>query len=300
MLSIIETAVDLKAMVNPKPVLAGKTICTLFYEASTRTRISFEQAARKLGASVVSVAASSSSISKGESLKDTVCTLKAEGIDAIVLRHPSSGAPKFASTYFNGPILNAGDGCHEHPTQALLDLLTIKENKGRIEGLTVALVGDILHSRVARSNIWGLSKLGAIVRLVAPPTLMPPAADTLPVETYHDLSDGLHGADVVMTLRMQTERMHQGLIPSIAEYARLFQINELSLDYTLSEALWGQVAPNCLVMHPGPMNRGVEISDDAADGPNSVILAQVANGIPIRMAALMYAFGEASNAITAS
>jgi aspartate carbamoyltransferase catalytic subunit len=300
MLSIIETAVDLKAMVNPKPVLAGKTICTLFYEASTRTRISFEQAARKLGASVVSVAASSSSISKGESLKDTVCTLKAEGIDAIVLRHPSSGAPKFASTYFNGPILNAGDGCHEHPTQALLDLLTIKENKGRIEGLTVALVGDILHSRVARSNIWGLSKLGATVRLVAPPTLMPPEAESLPVETYHDLSDGLHGADVVMTLRMQTERMHQGLIPSIAEYARLFQINELSLDYTLSEALWGQVAPNCLVMHPGPMNRGVEISDDAADGPNSVILAQVANGIPIRMAALMYAFGEASNAITAS
>lgn len=288
---ILDMATRFKSDSDTKPALAGRTICLLFYENSTRTRVSFEKAARRLGATVISVSAASSSVTKGESLKDTVATLQAEGVDVIVLRHPSSGAPAQAARYFNGAVINAGDGCHEHPTQGLLDLFTIREFK-LLENLTVALVGDILHSRVARSNIWGLTKLGATVRLVGPPTLIPPGADRLPVQVFYNMADGLQGVDVVMTLRMQTERMSQGLVPSRTEYARLFQVNELTLDYTLSEDYWGEVEPRCLVMHPGPMNRGVEINDDVADGTNSVILNQVGNGVPVRMAALLYAFDE--------
>jgi aspartate carbamoyltransferase catalytic subunit len=237
-----------------------------------------------MSADTYSLNASASSVTKGESLKDTMYTLDSMGIDAFVIRHPQSGAAELASRYVpNKPVINAGDGSHAHPTQGLLDALTIRDNKGKIEGLTVTSVGDILHSRVARSNIWTLSKLGANVRIVGPATLLPPDAKQLPVEVFTDLDKALEGADVVNVLRIQLERMTVGYFPTIREYSRLFGVSKKRLE---------NAKPDVTVLHPGPMNRGVEIASDLADDKNfSVITDQVANGVAIRMAALFWLMG---------
>lgn len=271
-------------------VLAGKEIARiskvvgqLFFENSTRTRVSFEQAAHYLGMKSVNFSSTSSSLNKGETLKDTILTLRYERLDGLVMRHPASGAPALAAKYFGGPVINAGDGRHEHPTQALADALTIRERRGSIEGLTVAIVGDVEHSRVARSNAWLLAKLGANVRFVGPRTLMPAHSGLLPGDVFHDLESGIKDADVIIALRLQRERMTDGLIGSIGEYARQYQINRDKLRYA---------APGALLLHPGPINRGVELDDAAADGDNSVITAQVENGIFVRMAALYWCFHE--------
>ena len=258
--------------------LRGKMIVNLFFEASTRTRTSFEIAAKRLGADAVSITASGSSVSKGESLVDTLNTLAAMRPDAIVMRHSASGAPHFLARYLEIPIINAGDGTHEHPTQALLDALTIRRRKGRLEGLTVAICGDVLHSRVARSNIHLLGTMGSRVRVVGPPTLMPAEAERLGVEVFHDMERGLAGADIVMMLRLQRERMQRGLVPSAREYFRFFGLDAAKLAFA---------KPDALVMHPGPMNRGVEIDSAVADDPQrSVIKEQVEMGVAVRMAVL--------------
>lgn len=270
----------LKRPVKKVPTLRGRAMITCFYENSTRTRTSFEMAAKIMSAEAINIAVAQSSVAKGESLKDTMLTLQALKADCIVIRHPASGAAQFAAEHLDIPVINAGDGRHEHPTQGLLDLLTIRQIKGDLAGLTVAIVGDIMHSRVARSNIWGLTQLGAKVRLVGPRTLLPPDADRLPVEVFDDLSAGLEGADVVNVLRLQTERMEKGLLPSLREYSRLFGVTTQSLK---------AAKPDVLVLHPGPMNRGVEISADVADGRygvRSAIEEQVTNGVAVRMAAL--------------
>lgn len=268
------------------PSYKGKVVGMLFLEDSTRTRVSFEQAARKLEFDVTSFGIQGSSMSKGESLKDTVLTLKHEGIDALVMRHRSSGAPYLAAKFFDGPVLNGGDGMHEHPTQALGDAITILEHKPEISGLRVAIIGDVMHSRVARSNIWLLSKLGAEVRLIGPRTLIPRYPGHLPASVHYDLSVGITDADVVMCLRLQNERMESGLISSNGEYASLYQINSKSIK---------SAKPDCLVMHPGPMNRGLEIDDATADGKNSVINQQVENSVFVRMAAFDWAFSNSEN-----
>lgn len=271
-------------------ILAGKDIARipkvvgqLFFENSTRTRVSFEQAAFYLGLKSVNFSTTSSSLKKGETLKDTILTLRYERLDGLVMRHPASGAPALAAKYFGGPVVNAGDGRHEHPTQALADALTIRERKGGIEGLTVAIVGDVEHSRVARSNAWLLAKMGANVRFVGPHTLMPAHSGLLPGDVFYDLESGIKDADVIIALRLQRERMTDGLIGSIGEYARQYQINRDKLRYAASDAL---------LLHPGPINRGVELDDAAADGDQSVITAQVENGIFVRMAALYWCFRE--------
>lgn len=271
-------------------ILAGKDIARipkvvgqLFFENSTRTRVSFEQAAFYLGLKSVNFSTTSSSLKKGETLKDTILTLRYERLDGLVMRHPASGAPALAAKYFGGPVVNAGDGRHEHPTQALADALTIRERKGGIEGLTVAIVGDVEHSRVARSNAWLLAKMGANVRFVGPRTLMPAHSGLLPGDVFYDLESGIKDADVIIALRLQRERMADGLIGSIGEYARQYQINRDKLRYAASDAL---------LLHPGPINRGVELDDAAADGDQSVITAQVENGIFVRMAALYWCFRE--------
>lgn len=274
-----------------KEILAGtefhakpqKVVGLLFFENSTRTRVSFEQAAHYLGYRVSNFAASASSLSKGETLKDTILTLKGERLDGIVIRHKASGSPALAARIFGGPVLNAGDGEHEHPTQALGDALTILEHKPTLEGLTVAIVGDVLHSRVARSNAWLLSKMGAEIRFVGPKMLMPSHMALMPGRVYNELLPGIQGADVVMTLRLQKERMADGLLSSIGEYRKLYQVNKETLKYA---------APDAIVMHPGPINRGVELDDYAADGPQSVIGEQVENGIFVRMAALNWVFSD--------
>jgi aspartate carbamoyltransferase catalytic subunit len=253
---------------------------TLFYENSTRTRTSFEMAAKIMSAEAINIAVSQSSVVKGESLKDTLLTLQALKADCIVMRHSASGTPQFAAEQLRIPVINAGDGRHEHPTQGLLDMLTIQQHKGDLNGLTVAIVGDLTHSRVARSNIWGLTKMGASVRLIGPRTLLPPEAACLPVTIYDDLRAGLEGADVVNVLRLQTERQEKGLLPSLREYSRLFGVTVNSLRAAKSDVL---------VLHPGPMNRGVEISADVADGAfgiRSAIEEQVTNGVAVRMAVL--------------
>jgi aspartate carbamoyltransferase catalytic subunit len=264
------------------PSLHGKSVGMLFLEDSTRTRVGFEQAALRLGLHTTSFGMQGSSMSKGESLKDTVLTLKSEGIDGLVMRHKCSGAAMLAADLFEGPVINAGDGMHEHPTQALADAMTIIENRDSVAGLVVAIVGDALHSRVARSNIWSLTKLGAEVRLVGPKTLLPKFPAGLPVEICHDLHSGIQGADVVMALRLQKERMTSGLISSTGEFASLYQINSRALRFA---------KPDCIVMHPGPINRGIEIDDATADGSQSVITQQVENGVYVRMAAFAYVFG---------
>lgn len=263
--------------VKKVPTLRGKTVINLFYESSTRTRTSFEIAAKRLSADAVNITASASSVTKGETLLDTARNLIAMRPAAIVIRHPSSGAPHFVARLVDCPVINAGDGTHEHPTQALLDMHTIRERKGKIAGLTVAIVGDILHSRVARSNVFALKTLGATVRLVGPRTLLPPECDTFGAELYTDLRQGLAGADVVMALRLQHERQARNFFPNVEEYARRFCITPAALT---------EAQPDVLIMHPGPMNRGIEIDSRVADGPYSVILDQVTNGVAVRMAIL--------------
>ena len=273
--------------VKKVPTLRGKSVATLFFEPSTRTRTSFEAAAKIMSADTYSLAGTTSSAVKGESLKDTMLTLDAMGIDAFVIRHPMSGAAHLAARYVpNKPVINAGDGTHEHPTQGLLDLLTIRQVKGRIEGLHVAIVGDVLHSRVARSNIWGLHAMGAKVRLIGPPTLLPTDADRLPVEVFTNLEAGLRGVDVVNILRIQLERQDAAYFPSVREYARLFGVSKAKL---------AGAAPDVTVLHPGPMNRGVEIASALADDDIAVITDQVTNGVAVRMAVLFWLMGAAAS-----
>ncbi len=270
--------------VRKVPTLRGKTVINLFYEASTRTRTSFEIAGKRLSADVVNISVSASSVSKGESLLDTVKNLEAMHPDVIVVRHASSGAPHFVARHTRAAVVNAGDGTHEHPTQALLDAFTIRRAKGRIADLTVAIAGDIAHSRVARSNALLLTRLGARVRLCAPRTLMPAGVEAYGVEAHDDLGRAVEGADVVMMLRIQRERLTEALIPSTREYARTFGLNARVLE---------RARPDAIVMHPGPMNRGVEIDSDVADGPRSVILDQVEAGVAVRMAVLYLLAAEA-------
>jgi aspartate carbamoyltransferase catalytic subunit len=259
------------------PALRGKTVINLFYEPSTRTRISFEIAAKRLSADAINISASASSAAKGETLVDTARNLVAMQPDAIVIRHPSSGAPHLLARMLECPVVNAGDGMHEHPTQALLDLMTIQEKKGQIAGLIVAIVGDILHSRVARSNLLGLTALGARVRLVGPSTLLPPEFSLWGAELFSDLRTGIEGADVIMMLRLQQERQARNFFPSVEEYARYF---------CLTPEVVTLAKKDVIILHPGPMNRGVEIDSRVADGPYAVILDQVANGMAVRMAVL--------------
>jgi aspartate carbamoyltransferase catalytic subunit len=283
---ILETTAGMKEVlgrsIKQVPALRGKTVVNMFFEDSTRTRISFELAAKALSANVVSMTGKGSSVEKGESLIDTVRTLQALGADMIVMRHRESGAPYLVAEHFRGSVLNAGDGRHAHPTQALLDLFTINERLGRIEGLKVVIVGDILHSRVARSNLWALTTMGARVTLCAPHTLLGPAAywtATWPGLTITtDLDECVADADVLMTLRLQKERQESGLLPSLREYSRFFGLTAERVK---------RAAPHCLVMHPGPMNEGVEIMPDVATSAQSVIEEQVTNGVAVRMA-LMY------------
>ncbi len=261
-----------------RDLLRGRTLINLFFEDSTRTRTSFELAGKRLGADVINMSVSSSSVNKGETLLDTAGTLNAMQCDLLVVRHDQSGAPLLLAQKVDAAVINAGDGLHEHPTQALLDALTIRRRKGRLQGLTVAICGDILHSRVARSNIHLLTTMGSRVRIVGPPTLIPAEAGRLGVEVYHDMDAGLAGADIVMMLRLQKERMNRGLVPSAREYFRF---------YGLDAARLSKASPDALVMHPGPMNRGVEIDSAIADDPvRSLIREQVEMGVAVRMAVL--------------
>lgn len=278
---ILDTAVSFKEVLSrsiPKvPTLRGVTIVNLFYEPSTRTRISFELAEKRLSADTVNFSASGSSASKGESLKDTVWNIEAMKIDMIVIRHQAAGSPHYLAETCESTIINAGDGAHEHPTQGLLDMYTIREKYGKIEGLKVVLVGDIKHSRVARSNIWGLLTMGAEVSVCGPPTLIPVEMEKFGVKVYDDLDEALMGADVVNILRIQKERQQSGLLPSLREYSRFYGITKDRLK---------NLNDNFTIMHPGPMNRGVEISSEVAEAPYSVILPQVTNGVAVRMAIL--------------
>ncbi|TFD54327.1 aspartate carbamoyltransferase catalytic subunit [Cryobacterium sp. Hh7] len=288
LLDIAEDMADVgQREVKKLPTLRGKTVVNLFFEDSTRTRISFEAAAKRLSADVINFSAKGSSVSKGESLKDTAQTLAAIGADGVVIRHPASGAPAVlaASGWIDAGIINAGDGTHEHPTQALLDAFTIRRrihgaaSRGKgLDDVTVTIVGDVLHSRVARSNLWLLTTLGAEVTFVAPPTLLPSDTSLWPARFSFDLDDAIDaGPDVVMMLRIQTERMSAAFFPSTREYSRV---------WGLDDARFGRLGPASIVMHPGPMNRGLEISSAAADSANSTVLEQVTNGVSVRMAAL--------------
>ncbi|WP_105036691.1 aspartate carbamoyltransferase catalytic subunit [Cryobacterium aureum] len=288
LLDIAEDMADVaKREVKKLPTLRGKTVVNLFFEDSTRTRISFEAAAKRLSADVINFSAKGSSVSKGESLKDTAQTLAAIGADGVVIRHPASGAPAVlaASGWIDAGIINAGDGTHEHPTQALLDAFTIRRrihgpvSRGKgLDGVTVTIVGDVLHSRVARSNLWLLTTLGAEITFVAPPTLLPSDTSLWPARFSFDLDDAIDaGPDVVVMLRIQTERMSAAFFPSTREYSRV---------WGLDDARFGRLGPASIVMHPGPMNRGLEISSAAADSANSTVLEQVTNGVSVRMAAL--------------
>lgn len=278
---ILDTAVPMKEILGREikkvPTLRGRVVVTLFYENSTRTRTSFELAAKYLGADTASLAVATSSVQKGESLGDTAKTIEVMGADLIVIRHAATGAPHLLARLLDARVINAGDGLHEHPTQALLDMYTIREKKGTLAGLKVAILGDIAHSRVARSNIWGLTKLGAEVRVIGPPTMMPCDIDRMGVAVFHDWREGLRDVDVINVLRIQLERQQSGLFPSIREYNRLFGLDEDKL----------RVArPDVLVLHPGPVNRGVEISPRVQDGSHSAINEQVTNGVAVRMALL--------------
>jgi aspartate carbamoyltransferase catalytic subunit len=284
--AVLDTATAMAAMagreVKKLPTLRGRTVVNLFYEDSTRTRISFEAAAKRLSADVINFSAKGSSVSKGESLKDTALTLQAMGADAVVIRHSASGAPHRLANWVEGSVINAGDGTHEHPTQALLDAYTMRSRHGRIEGLKVAIVGDVLHSRVARSNVRLLHTLGAHVTLVAPPTLLPVGVIDWPADISYDLDATLPGVDVVMMLRVQRERMGDSFFPSEREYARRY-----GLDADRMRAM----PSHAIVMHPGPMNRGMEIAPEVADSTRSTIVEQVANGVSVRMAVLYLMLG---------
>ncbi len=259
------------------PALRGKTIVNLFYESSTRTRVSFEFAEKRLSADTVNISRSGSSLQKGENLVDTARNLEAMRIDMVVIRHQSSGAAEFLAQRIPSNVINAGDGQHEHPTQALLDMLTIRDNLGSLAGRRVCIVGDILHSRVARSNIWGLLKLGAEVAVCGPPTLIPHGVGDLGVRVFKRVEEAIEWAEILNVLRLQLERMHAGYVPSLREYNRVFGISEARLE---------KAPRDILILHPGPMNRGVEIDSHVADGPHSVILDQVTNGVAVRMAVL--------------
>src|SRR3984885_2224804 len=264
------------------PALRGKTVVTLFFEPSTRTRISFELAAKRLSADTLNIAANVSSTSKGETLLDTARNIEAMSVDAMVVRHSSSGSVFLLAEGLNCSVVNAGDGCREHPTQALLDMFTLQEKFGRIEGLKVAIVGDILHSRVARSNIWGLTKLGAKVTVCGPATLMPRGIEAMGVDVCYDIKQVIKNSDAIIALRLQKERQQDKFLPSMREYSRLFGINQAKLN---------EGSAHLIVMHPGPTNRGVELSADVADGRQSVILDQVTNGVAVRMAVLYLVLG---------
>lgn len=283
---ILETAKSFKEVsareVKKVPALRGKTIVLLFSEPSTRTRISFELAAKRLSADTISIASSGSSMIKGESVLDTAKNIEAMNVDLVIVRHVSSGVPKILADGLKASVVNAGDGCHAHPTQALLDMFTIKEKLGRIAGLKVGIVGDILHSRVARSNIWGLTKLGAEVTVCGPATLMPVDVEKMGVHVCFDIREVIKESDVLMILRIQKERQDDKFLPSIREYAKKFGINREKLKHAKKDIL---------IMHPGPTNRGVELSADVADGEHSVILDQVTNGVAIRMAVLYLLLG---------
>ncbi|MBI1963994.1 MAG: aspartate carbamoyltransferase catalytic subunit [Candidatus Rokubacteria bacterium] len=285
---LVDTAASLQEIatreIKKVPALRGKTIVNLFYEASTRTRTSFEIAGKWLSADVVNFSASGSSVGKGESFVDTAKNIAAMSPDVVVVRHSSSGAAELLARELSCSIVNAGDGAHEHPTQALLDLLTIREKKGHFEGLHAAIVGDIAHSRVARSNIHGMRKLGMTVTVAGPPTLIPPFVQELGVKVAYRLEDAIRDVDVIMMLRLQQERMTGGLIPSLREYARYWG---LSLDKLAAHA-----RPDVLIMHPGPVNRGIELSPEVADGPYSVILDQVTKGVAVRMGVLLLLAGS--------
>ena len=280
-LLVLNTAEELSRVtdraVKKLPTLRGRTVVNLFFEDSTRTRISFEVAAKRLSADVITFSARGSSVSKGESLKDTALTLQAIGADAVVCRHQASGAPRTLANWVDGAVVNAGDGTHEHPTQALLDAYTMRARTGRLDGLRVSIVGDVLHSRVARSNVLLLATLGAQVTLVGPPTLLPIGVDTWPAETSYDLDAVLPKTDVVMMLRVQRERMADAFFPSAREYARR---------YGLDSARMAALPDDAIVMHPGPMNRGMEIAAEVADSVRGAIVDQVANGVSVRMAVL--------------
>ena len=263
--------------IKKAPVLRGKLVVNLFFEDSTRTRTSFSLAASRLSADVMEFTAKSSSISKGETLRDTARNLEAMGIDLVVCRHSAGGAPHLLAQSINAGVVNAGDGYHEHPTQGLLDLYTIREKRPSFEGLKIGIVGDIAHSRVARSNIWALNKLGAKVYLIGPPTLMPSAANQLPVTVCHNLDEILPELDAVNMLRIQFERIKNNAFPSVREYSRMFGLTSKRMEKAKSDII---------VMHPGPINRGLEIESAVADGPNSTILRQVTNGVTVRMAVL--------------
>jgi len=283
---ILDTADSFKEInrreIKKVPTLRGKTVINLFYEASTRTRTSFEIAGKRLSADTVNITASSSSVVKGETLEDTARNIEAMAPDIIVMRHAASGAPHYLAERLDCSVINAGDGAHEHPSQALLDLLTIRQHKGRLEGLTVAIIGDITHSRVARSNLYAMKKLGMTVRLAGPGTMVPPGIERLGAEVYTDINAALKGADVVMMLRIQLERQGKTMLPTLREYARFYGLNPTNLKLAKEDAI---------VLHPGPMNRGVEISSFVADGAQNVILEQVENGVAVRMALLYLVAG---------
>ncbi len=292
---VLDTAQELAQVsertVKKLPTLRGRTVVNLFFEDSTRTKTSFELAAKRLSADVINFAAKGSSVSKGETLKDTALTLEAMGADAVVIRHSWSGAPVNLARIIRGSVVNAGDGTHEHPTQALLDAFTMRKRLGRVEGLKVTIVGDVLHSRVARSNVLLLHTLGAEVTLVAPPTLLPTGVDAWPAEVSYDLDAVLPKSDVVMMLRVQRERMGAAYFPSVREYSRRY-----GLDVRRAEGLKDEA----IVMHPGPMVRGMEIASEVADGLRSTIVEQVANGVSVRMAVLYLLLGGAAPAIGAA
>lgn len=292
-LLVLDTAEELsqvadRATIKKLPTLRGRTVVNLFFEDSTRTRISFEAAAKRLSADVINFSVKGSSVSKGESLKDTALTLEAMGADGVVIRHNASGAPHRLAGWVQGSVVNAGDGTHEHPTQALLDAFTMRRRLGGIEGRKVTIVGDVLHSRVARSNVLLLHTLGAEVTLVAPPTLLPVSVDTWPCSVSYDLDAVLPKSDVVMMLRVQRERMTAAFFPTVREYSRR---------YGLDTTRMAQLHDRAIVMHPGPMNRGVEIAAEVADSARSTIVEQVGNGVTVRMAVLYLLLGGSEPAI---
>jgi len=292
---VLDTATPLKEIslrqIKKVPTLRGMTIVNLFFEASTRTRISFEFAEKRLSADTVNVASTGSSVSKGETLVDTARNLEAMKIDMVVIRHPASGAAQFLAERIESNVINAGDGMHEHPTQGLLDLLTLRDRFGDLKGRRICIVGDVLHSRVARSNIWGLTKLGAEVAVCGPRSLLPNAIEEMGVKVFQRIEEAIEWAEALNILRLQLERMEAGYIPSQREYNRVFGVTRERLERAPRELL---------ILHPGPMNRGVEIDSDVADGPHSVILDQVTNGVAIRMAVLyLLSGGRPEQAIVA-
>jgi aspartate carbamoyltransferase catalytic subunit len=293
--TVLDTARAFKSVgeraIKKVPALRGKTVVNLFVEPSTRTRISFELAAQRLTADVINFSAEASSLKKGETLKDTAKNLEALNADIIIIRHSATGAPHFLARFLNSSVVNAGDGAHEHPTQALLDTFTIREKKGKIEGLNVTILGDILYSRVARSNIWALRKLGANVTLCGPSTLVPKTFEQMGCKVSHNVEDAIAEADIINLLRIQHERQRKTMFPSIGEYTTLFSLNKARLALT---------RPDALIMHPGPINRGVEIDSDIADSNRSVILEQVTNGLAVRMAVLFLISGGKGPADIAS